>query len=673
MKSLFLSFALIASPLMAAENCHIEHDSMELSLNSIQSYKIYSENKHIDLMAFYQPSYAKLKGEEWVHNRIQYLVERANIVLENSGVASRIRLVNAQPVTGIADDLPYKSSYDNDGNLVKEGAGRIFSARVLNPYEGYPEATVYNDFGADLAVYFRDFRVDEDEVLGLASQGRELSVVFDKKVTDESFLLGDLTLIHEIGHNLDAGHEIGADDVNSSHADAHAYSCSGKNTIMWSTSSENMHEFFSDPNKLIDNDVCGVDGDANNFNVINNNILLAANRREAPVSSGSVFFSKTDYSVNESDGLVRITIKRDGDLSKSASVQVALVSDTANSNEDFISNAQRIIFSEDSDTAYYEFELIDDVLDEGIETANLVMRYPFKLELSSTPEAKLSIVESDVSGEIGDIVVLQPEDVVEGDSVKVTLERQNGSDGELLVSIKTVDGNAKSSLDYTAFDEIIKFADGEIKKEITISTLDDENKEFDEDFNLSVSSEMDVNIINPNVTIKILDNDEEEHSVGQLSLDSETLNVSESVGKVTVVINRVNGSVGELEAKISTVNGGQHAGRDFVQLNENIVFADGETSKTVDIEIIDDSNVEGGDTSFYVVLDSVTAEVLNGELKITVEDNDVSEKPVDPPVIDKGAESSGGSFGFYLFALIGMLLITKKTSRTPLNANKYIV
>src|SRR5690606_7053967 len=71
------------------ENCndsviasHFDVSITELK-NSSRELSNLDEMVVIDLMAFYQPSYESNMGAQWVHNRINKLVENTNIGLSN--------------------------------------------------------------------------------------------------------------------------------------------------------------------------------------------------------------------------------------------------------------------------------------------------------------------------------------------------------------------------------------------------------------------------------------------------------------------------------------------------------------------------------------------------------------------------------------------------------------
>jgi len=113
---------------------------------------------------------------------------------------------------------------------------------------------------------------------------------------------------------------------------------------------------------------------------------------------------------------------------------------------------------------------------------------------------------------------------------------------------------------------------------------------------------------------------------GSLQLEKSTEIVDENGGTVELIVNRINGSFGEVSFEISTSDGTTTSDSDYAALSQTITMADGETSKSISVEILDDSEYEGevGET-FYVTLlnPSVNASLSDpSEMEITINEDD---------------------------------------------------
>src|SRR5207244_8930642 len=65
---------------------------------------------------------------------------------------------------------------------------------------------------------------------------------------------------------------------------------------------------------------------------------------------------------------------------------------------------------------------------------------------------------------------------------------------------------------------------------------------------------------------------------------------------LAVTVTRANGSVGSVTVNYATASGTATAGSDFTATSGTLTFADGETSKTVNIPVLEDAAYEGTDT-----------------------------------------------------------------------------
>ena len=99
---------------------------------------------------------------------------------------------------------------------------------------------------------------------------------------------------------------------------------------------------------------------------------------------------------------------------------------------------------------------------------------------------------------------------------------------------------------------------------------------------------------------------------GYIQLPNPVLTVSESVGSLIINVVRLEGSDGEVRCRYRTVEATASAASDYVVNSGEIVFKEGETLKTVVINILND-NVREGTESFRFELYDLTAapDVIN--------------------------------------------------------------
>jgi hypothetical protein len=467
---------------------------------TIQSIDPVTGNAVIDLMVFYQPSYEKKVGAQVLHDRIAFKVEKLNAALAKNNIKGVVRLVNAQPVTGIPDDLPYQSKEVN-GSVVT-GAGSVFSDRVLSPYGengGYPENIVYTSMGADLAVYMRDYNRDlqPGDELGFGSLGGEVSTVFDTFAVGQNN--GDLILAHEVGHNLNAGHL--TDDGFTYLPAAHAHTCAGVTTIM-GPARPDAHVFFSSPAISVSGEPCGVAGTNDNASVIAEYLPIASVRRSAPEVLGEVFFENQSYEWLPGSDSINVVIRRNGNVSEAASVQVAMKNGTAKEGVDYETSWQRVSFDAGSDAAIFQLKVTGT---EPKGKASVVLRYPHKLSIA---DSESDVTFTDVQPLVGKFSLpSNPLTVQENaQKVTVTVTRTEGDETDHTIRLYTEDGQKKAGIDYTAVDQTLKFGKGETTKTVDIQIINNTAVDSDGAFSVKIDG-MGADTITAALTVTIKNDD----------------------------------------------------------------------------------------------------------------------------------------------------------------------
>ena len=176
-----------------------------------------------------------------------------------------------------------------------------------------------------------------------------------------------------------------------------------------------------------------------------------------------------------------------------------------------------------------------------------------------------------------------------GESVTVTVNRAEGSDGEVSVNYSTSDDTAIGGVDYTAVSGTLYWTDGEISsKTFTVLVHDDEEAESDETINLLLSGASGATLVNPvEAVLTIIDDD----SPGTIVLNSDTYTVGETSGTATIVVSR-EGSKGAVSIDYASVDGGTaiSGGTDYDTVSGTLSWADGDMAdKSFTVNVYDDS------------------------------------------------------------------------------------
>jgi hypothetical protein len=173
----------------------------------------------------------------------------------------------------------------------------------------------------------------------------------------------------------------------------------------------------------------------------------------------------------------------------------------------------------------------------------------------------------------------------------------DGSFGTLGVNYATSDGTAVAGSDYTAVIDSLSFADGITSQTFTIDILDDTDYEGDETVNLALSDPTGgAGLGSPASAVLTIAEDEPVPPAGSLQFSAPTYTVSENGVTASITVTRDGGSFGSVGVDYASSDGTAMAGSDYTTVIGSLSFADGVTSQTFTIDILDDADYEGDET-----------------------------------------------------------------------------
>ena len=248
-----------------------------------------------------------------------------------------------------------------------------------------------------------------------------------------------------------------------------------------------------------------------------------------------------------------------------------------------------------------------------------------------------------------------------GSSVTLTVTRSGGSVGAVSVDYASSDGTATASTDYAVTAGTLNFPDGVLSQTIAVPILNDTTYEGDETFSLNLTNATGgAVVVAPTAAVITITEDDPVPPAGSLQFDNVTYTVAENIASVQVTVTRTGGSFGAVSVVYSTSDGSATASTDYFAESGLLSFADGVTSQSFDIAIINDTSYEG-DESFGLALSAVSGGASLGTpatATVTITEDD----PVPPAgslqfsaatyaVAENGASQvitvarSGGSYG----------------------------
>ena len=318
-----------------------------------------------------------------------------------------------------------------------------------------------------------------------------------------------------------------------------------------------------------------------------------ATNKIAGVAPPTFLFSMPTYQVREDGEQVDITITRMGDTSTEVFVQFDTVDGSALGNLDFTPVSAEISFPIGSNSQTVSVPILDDVVIEGTETFSVILT-PAGVRGGAVilDTASVDILDWE-KGTLGFSAATYTG--LESDpEILVTLTRSNGTDGNISVDVNVTGGTASNGSDYNFSGETVLFADGQATATLAIPLLDDNLEESDETIELALQNPMGGATLDPMAdTATVIIEDFEE---GFIAFRSATYQVNESKGPAAIELERTGGSDGILTINFDTSDGTANAGTDYTAVNMAITFANGQVAQTVEIPIIDDTDLEGLET-----------------------------------------------------------------------------
>jgi len=175
----------------------------------------------------------------------------------------------------------------------------------------------------------------------------------------------------------------------------------------------------------------------------------------------------------------------------------------------------------------------------------------------------------------------------------ITVNLSKTSVQTITVNYATSNGNATAGSDYTAASGTLTFNPGNTTKTFNVTILDDSIFEGPETVNLALSSPVNATLGSPNTAVLTITDNETQPTV---AFSSATYSAAENAGNATITVNLSGASAQTITVNYATSNGNATAGSDYTAVSGMLTFNPGNTTKTFNITILDDSIFEGPET-----------------------------------------------------------------------------
>ena len=221
--------------------------------------------------------------------------------------------------------------------------------------------------------------------------------------------------------------------------------------------------------------------------------------------------------------------------------------------------------------------------------------------------------------------------------VSLSIIRTGGSQGTVTVHYATGSGTATPGKDYEPTSGTLTFLDKETVKIIDVRLINNTIAGGNKTFPIILSSPGGgATLSTPSITtVTILDNQAGGASsssvsstagAGTFGFNAVGYGIGENRGSITITVNRTGGTKGAVSVNYATSGGTAAPGSNYTSTSGTLSFADGESSKTFIVPVIDNTTIDGNKT-VNLVLSTPTGGATvgpQGTAVLTIVDNEVT-------------------------------------------------
>ena len=325
-------------------------------------------------------------------------------------------------------------------------------------------------------------------------------------------------------------------------------------------------------------------------NIVTNQVSLNITDDDLPpaISIGD------NTSADENAAITNLTVTLDAASGKTITLDYATSDGTATAGDDYTAvSTTTLTFSPSEISKVIPISVVADNLDEVDETVIVSLANPSNASISDAtgvltisdddPEPSLSVDNSTTSDE---------------NSADVTVRLSSASAKNISVGLGTSSGTATSGTDFNSFSTSVSFNAGETAQTVTIPLINDTQDEDNEAFTVTLSGPTNASISSSAATITILDDDPTP------TLSIQDVSQNENSGTASAIVLLSAASAKNVTVDYATSNGTATAGDDYTAITATtLTFSAGQTSKTINTTILNDS-IDEDDETFTLTLSS---------------------------------------------------------------------
>ncbi|MEM1249904.1 MAG: Calx-beta domain-containing protein [Acidobacteriota bacterium] len=351
--------------------------------------------------------------------------------------------------------------------------------------------------------------------------------------------------------------------------------------------------------------------------------------------------SVADLSVPEGDAprTEGLTVSFSNAAEGAVTVVASASNGTAASGEDYSAPSLSVVVPGGALEATLDFTVLGDLIEEADET--------FFIDLTSTTlgtfgqsRAQITLIDDDEDTNADVTVSIADQSFTEGDVTRtdgIVITLSEAASEAITVEAVATDVSATSGLDYSADSLSVTVPVGEQAASFPFSVLGDLVDEPDETFSVRLTSTSAGSLGADEAVMTLIDDD----SLPGLSVtDLQIIEGDSGAMTGSVQVTLTVASSATVRARLDSSDGTATAGVDYQRLSSTpVVFAPGETSVSVPVNVAGDVEIEGSETFTLTLSQPQNAGLADPQATVTIVDDDslisLSESIVD------GAEGGG--------------------------------
>ncbi|QDV50075.1 Calx-beta domain-containing protein [Gimesia fumaroli] len=348
--------------------------------------------------------------------------------------------------------------------------------------------------------------------------------------------------------------------------------------------------------------------------------------------------SIADVTVNEDAGTVTLTASLDQPVAATVMVNFATADNSATKTADYVEASGVLNFNPYELTKTFTISITDTNLVELDET--------FLVNLANIQSGTADVIFSDnlayvtITDDDQAAISISDLTVDENDgTATLTVSLDNPVDTSISVDYTTADGSAtSSSSDYQSTTGTLTFNPLETSKTITVSINDENLVELDETFFVNLlnlqSNDANVVLTDNQGSITIRNNDQASVSINDISVD-------EDAGTAMLTVSLSHPVATTVSLDFATLDGTALNNSDYTPTTGTVTFNPGETTKTINLTIINDDLYEQSE-SFFVQLSNLEQNGFNvdfavDQAEVTILSNDFPTLSINDVEVDEDA------------------------------------